>query len=135
MSSRVAETPIVAIVDDDPSVRRSLRSLFLSSGFVVRAFTSGPTFLAWPDLDEASCLVLDLAMPEMSGSEVLSRLRAGRRLMPFVVLTASADLGDVIERLLEDGAIACLRKPASGPELLRAVREAVGTNSKVRVGK
>jgi FixJ family two-component response regulator len=132
VSSSLAEAPIVAIVDDDPSVLRSLRSLLLSSGFRVHAFSSGSTFLAWPALAETHCLILDLAMPEMSGSQVVSQLRAAQRHMPVVVLTASADQGDVVKRMLDSGVVACLRKPASGPDLLRAVRGAVGTHSEGR---
>ena len=117
--------PMVAIVDDDPSVRRSLRSLMLSSGFRVQDFESGAAFLAWPQLAEASCLILDLAMPDMSGSQVVFYLSATQQLMPFVVLSAAADQGEVREQMLENGAVACLRKPAPGPELLSAVRAAL----------
>jgi FixJ family two-component response regulator len=118
---------MVAIVDDDLSVQRSLRSLMLSSGFRVQAFPSGAEFLAWSKLAETSCLILDLTMPEMSGSQVISHLRAMKQLMPFVVLTAAADQGEVRQQMIENGAIACLRKPAAGPELLGAIRTALRT--------
>jgi two-component system response regulator FixJ len=125
VAESLADAPIVAVVDDDPSVLRAVRSLLLSSGFRVRAFSAGSDFLAWPELTAVSCLVLDLIMPEMSGFDVVADLRATQRLMPVVVLTASADHGEVEQKMLESGAVACLRKPASGPELLGAVRNAI----------
>jgi FixJ family two-component response regulator len=72
---------------------------------------------------EACCLVLDLSMPTMSGADLVAHLRAAHRLVPFVVLTAVAE-PEERERMMQNGAIACLRKPASGPELLEAIRTA-----------
>ena len=119
------EAPLVVVVDDDPSVLRSLQSLLLSRGLRVQAFSSGAELLAWSELGEASCLILDLAMPETSGWDVVSQLRATRRLVPFVVLSALAEHGDVRAQMLANGADACLRKPASGSELLEAVETAL----------
>jgi FixJ family two-component response regulator len=127
--------PLVAVVDDDASVRRSLSSLLESSGFRVGSFASAIAFLAWPDLTEADCLILDLAMPEMSGSELLSHLRTTLQLLPFVVFSASADHPQVRTQMIDSGAVACLRKPASGPELLGAVRSAVARYSEGRIDK
>jgi FixJ family two-component response regulator len=116
--------PVVAVVDDDPSVVRSLRSLLLSSGFRVHAFQSGAALLAFPDLARTHCLVIDVNMPGMTGWEVVSRLNAAHPTMPFVVLTATED-HEVTTRMMERGAVACLRKPASGAELLGAIRTAL----------
>ena len=129
VSDPLAKAPLVAVLDDDPSVLRSLQSLLASSGFRVQAFSSGSHLLAWADIAEARCLIVDLAMPEMSGLEVVTRLRATRRLMPFVVLTASAEHADVRSEMLANGARACLRKPMSGPELLRAVEKALSAGA------
>jgi FixJ family two-component response regulator len=119
-----AEAPIVAVVDDDPSVLRSLRSLLLSSGFRVQAFQSGAAFLASPELARIDCLILDVHMPGMSGWNVVSQLHTIRPIIPFIVLTATAD-HEVAARMMKEGAVACLRKPASGGELLGAVRTAL----------
>jgi FixJ family two-component response regulator len=119
-----AEPPLVAVVDDDPSVLRSLRSLLLSSGCRVQTFQSAAAFLASAEGTETSCLVLDLSMPGMTGSDLVSHLIATHRLVPFVVLTAVAD-PEERERMMQKGAVACFRKPASGTELLKAIRTAL----------
>jgi FixJ family two-component response regulator len=123
-ASSSAEPPLVAVVDDDPSVLRSLRSLLLSSGFRVQTFQSAAAFLASAQTTAAGCLVLDLSMPGMTGSDLVSHLGRTCRPVPFVVLTAVADPAEK-ERMLQSGAVAFLRKPASGPELLRAIRSAL----------
>jgi FixJ family two-component response regulator len=119
-----AESPLVAVVDDDTSVLRSLRSLLLSGGFRVQTFQSAGAFLASAEAAETSCLVLDLSMPGMTGADLVSHLIATRRPVPFVVLTAAADPEET-ERMMQKGAVAFLRKPASGPELLRVIRSAL----------
>ena len=129
------EPPLIAVVDDDASVRRALSSLLESSGFRVGSFPSASAFLAWPDLIEADCLILDLAMPEMSGSELISHLRATLQLVPFVVFSASADNAQVRSHMIDSGAVACLRKPASGPALLAVVRSAVASYSEGRIDR
>jgi len=120
----LAEGPLVAVVDDDPSMLRSLRSLLLSSGFRVQTFDSAAAFLASAEAAATSCLVLDLSMPGMTGPELIAYLSAANRPVPFVVLTAVAD-PEQKARMMQSGAVAFLRKPTSGPELLRAIRSAV----------
>ncbi len=119
-----AESPLVVVVDDDPSVLRSLRSLLLSSGFRVQSFQSAAAFLASAEVTETRCLILDLRMPGMTGFDLVQSLRATHRLMPFVVLTAVADPQER-ERMMRNGAVACLRKPSSGPDLVKAIRTAL----------
>jgi FixJ family two-component response regulator len=118
------DSPLVAVVDDDPSVLRSLGSLLLSSGFRVQTFHSAEAFLASGEPAATSCLVLDLSMPGMTGSELVSHLNTTGRLVPFVVLTAVADAQET-ERMMQNGAAALLRKPASGQELVKAIRSAL----------
>jgi FixJ family two-component response regulator len=120
-----AEPPLVAVVDDDPSILRSLRSLLLSSGFRVQTFQSAASFLASAEAAAAGCLVLDLSMPGMTGADLVAHLYGTCRAVPFVVLTAIAD-GEEKDRMMKNGAVAFLRKPTSGPELLRAIRTALG---------
>lgn len=119
-----AEPPLVAVVDDDRSILRSLESLLLSSGFRVRTFDSAAAFLASAEATATSCLVLDLSMPGMTGPELVAHLAAANRPVPFVVLTAVAD-PEQKARVMQSGAVAFLRKPTAGPELLRAIRSAV----------
>jgi FixJ family two-component response regulator len=119
-----AEPPIVAVVDDDPSILRSLRSLLLSSGFRALTFQSAAAFLESADAAATGCLVLDLSMPGMTGPELVAHLTAVGRPIPFVVLTAVAD-PEQKARMIQGGAVAFLRKPTSGPELLGAIRSAV----------
>ncbi len=121
-----ADPSLVSVVDDDPSVLRSLRALLLSSGFRVQTFSSAAAFLASEEAADTSCLVLDLSMPGMTGAELVSHLQTSRRPLPFVVLTAGADPEET-ERMMRNGAVAFLRKPASGPELLKAVRTALSS--------
>jgi FixJ family two-component response regulator len=119
-----AKDPLVAVVDDDPSVLRSLGSLLLSSGFRVETFESAESFLASAARAVTSCLVLDLSMPGMTGAELVSHLNTTGQALPFVVLTAIADSQET-ERMTQSGAFAVLRKPASGQQLLRAIRSAL----------
>ena len=90
----------------------------------MQTFQSAAAFLASAEATEAGCLVLDLSMPGMTGSELALHLRATHRALPLVVLTAVADPEET-EKMMQNGAVACLRKPASGPELLRAIRTAL----------
>jgi FixJ family two-component response regulator len=90
----------------------------------VQTFQSATAFLASAEAMETRCLVLDLSMPGMTGYDLVVHLSATNRLMPFVVLTAVADSHER-ERMMQNGAVACLRKPASGPELLKAIRTAL----------
>jgi FixJ family two-component response regulator len=121
-----AEPPLIAVVDDDPSMLRSLRSLLLSSGFRVQTFDSAAAFLACEEAAATSCLILDLSMPGMTGADLIAHLTATSRPVPFVVLTALAD-PEQRARMMQSGAVAFLRKPTSGAELLRAIRSAVSS--------
>jgi FixJ family two-component response regulator len=118
------ESPLVAVVDDDPSILRSLRALLLSSGLRVQTFESAAAFLASTEAVGTSCLVLDLSMPEMTGADLIAHLAEARRSIPVVVLTAVAD-AEERDRVMKNGAVAFLRKPASGRALLSAVRSAL----------
>jgi len=117
---------LIAVVDDDVSVLRSLRNLLASVGLRVRAFESAEAFLESSYLPETRCLLLDLRMPGMSGTELFSRLEASGHRIRVVVLTAVTD-GDERERLLRQGAVAFLTKPFRSADVLRAVHDALRT--------
>jgi FixJ family two-component response regulator len=121
------KSTLVSIVDDDESVRESLPDLLRELGFTSQPFESGETFLASEFLGQTKCLVLDIAMPGMSGLDVQRELKARQIQIPIVFITAQRD--DAIrKRVLEEGAAAYLLKPFSDTALLQALRSALGTN-------
>jgi FixJ family two-component response regulator len=116
--------PLVSIVDDDESVRESLPDLLRQFGFAAEAFSSAEAFLASDVVSETSCLLLDIAMPGMSGPDLQQELTQRRQEIPIVFITGLAD-GSVRPRLLARGAVECLIKPFSEEVLLAAVRAAL----------
>ena len=117
---------LVSIVDDDESVRESLPDLLSEFGFAARAFASAEEFLASDLLDQTKCLVLDVAMPGMSGPALQQELSRRRRWIPIVFITAHGD-ENIRPKVLEAGAIECLFKPFSETALLDAVTAALRT--------
>jgi FixJ family two-component response regulator len=115
---------LVAVVDDDESVRESLPDLLREFGYAVRAFSSAEAFLASDCVGQTRCLILDVAMPGMSGPDLQRELRRSRREIPIVFITAQQD-ETVRPRLLRDGAAECLFKPFSETALLAALNTAL----------
>lgn len=120
--------PLVSVVDDDESVRESLPDLLHEFGFAVAAFASAEEFLASGRLPETRCLILDVAMPGMSGPDLQRELLQRREEIPIVFITAHADQS-VFPRLIERGAVACLRKPFSDTALREALDAALDGGS------
>ena len=121
----MTECPPIAIVDDDESVRESLRELLRELGFAVRAFASAEAFLASGCIGHTHCLVLDIDMPGMSGCDLQQELKGRRQHVPIVFISAHAD--EVLRpQVLKKGAIACLSKPFSDTALLEAIHTALG---------
>ena len=120
----MAKRPLVCVVDDDESVRESLPDLLREYGFDVRAFSSAKDFLASDCVAQCNCLILDIAMPEMTGPDLQRELRRRGRDTPIVFITANAD-GKVRPRMLERGAVACLLKPFSQTALIEALGDAI----------
>ena len=115
---------LVSIVDDDESVRESLPDLIRQFGFDVEAFASAEAFLASEFVNDTRCLVLDIAMPGMSGTDLQRELASRRETIPIVFITASGD-GTLRRRLLAEGAVECLFKPFSETALLDALNAAL----------
>ena len=115
---------LVSIVDDDESLRRSVRNLLTSVGFQVETFVSAEAFLESIHRENTGCLVADLQMPGMSGLELLTHLAATRSRIPTVILTAYGD-SEARRRCLDAGAIAFLGKPFRADALFEAVRSAL----------
>ncbi len=118
---------LVSVVDDDESVRESLPDLLREFGFAVQAFSSAEEFLASDHVDETECLVLDIAMPGMTGLELQRALARRRQEIPIVFITAHRDEA-VRPRVIELGAVECLFKPFSDTALLEAVNAAILVN-------
>jgi FixJ family two-component response regulator len=116
---------LVVVVDDDLSVRESLPELLGQCGFATAAFASADDFLGSNVLDLTSCLVLDVAMPGLSGIDLARELARQGRAIPIVFISGDGDESDRA-RMLREGAVEFLFKPFSEAELLGAVRAAVG---------
>jgi len=119
-------TALVSIVDDDESVRESLPDLLKEFGFAVQSFASAEEFLASGRVDETRCLVLDIAMPGMSGPDLQRELTRRSQPIPIVFITANEDSSECV-RVMDAGAVSCLIKPFSEAALLRAVTKAIQT--------
>jgi FixJ family two-component response regulator len=113
------DAPIIAIVDDDASVRRALLRVVRSAGFKAEIFASARDFLDWLPDNQAACVVLDIHMSEMSGFELQRRLA-----VPIIFMTAHDD-ASTLERIVKSGAAGHLRKPVDPLTVLRAIRQAV----------
>jgi FixJ family two-component response regulator len=108
---------LISVVDDDQSVRESLPDLLKELGFTARTFSSAEEFLVSDAALHSSCLILDVAMPAMSGPELLRELRRRNLMNPVLFITAHRD---------EVGAVECLFKPFSDTDLLQALNKALG---------
>ena len=119
------EARVIAVVDDDESFRDALQRFLRTLEFRVEAFPSGEEFLWSSQLGLVACLILDLAMPGMSGLEVQQQLATRGLQIPIVFVTAHRD-DQLGQRASAAGALAVLRKPVDREELVRSVREALG---------
>jgi FixJ family two-component response regulator len=115
---------LVSVVDDDEFVREALPDLLRSFGLEVRPFSSAEEFLASESLDRTGCLVLDVAMPGMSGPELQLELARRKHDIPIVFITANSD-DNLRPTVLKRGAVAYLTKPFSEAAMLAAVNAAL----------
>ena len=116
--------PLISVVDDDESVRESLPDLLKEFGFDAQAFSSAEDFLASDYLNKTMCLILDVAMPGMTGPDLQRELTLRRQKIPIVFITAHRDEA-VRPRLIAQGAVECLYKPFSETDLLNALNTAL----------
>jgi FixJ family two-component response regulator len=114
----------VAVVDDDPSVRRGLERLLRSAGFSVVTFVSAEQFLAMCRREMLSCLLLDVHLGGMSGLELLARLETAECRVPVILISAYDD-PQTTEAIQESGAAAYLQKPFDDQVLIHAIKEAM----------
>jgi FixJ family two-component response regulator len=114
---------LVSVVDDDESVRESLPDLLREFGLASRVFSSAEEFLASDVVSETKCLILDIAMPGMSGPDLQRELKRRQLQIPTIFITGHRDKA-VRSRMLEEGAVECLIKPFSDTSLLAALNTA-----------
>ncbi len=115
---------LISVVDDDESVRESLPDLLREFGFTAKAFSSAEEFLSSASLGHTQCLILDIAMPGMSGPDLQKELTQRKQEIPIIFITASGSAA-VRSRLLKQGAVECLFKPFSDSALLDALNIAL----------
>jgi FixJ family two-component response regulator len=120
----MATDSLISVVDDDESVRESLPDLLREFGFLAQAFSSAEEFLASDYVGETRCLILDIAMPGMTGPELQRELTLRRQEIPIVFITAYGDEA-VRQRMLEGGAVECLFKPFQESTLIEALKAAL----------
>ena len=124
-TSRVpATTPIVFVVDDDISVRESLELLIESAGWQPKTFASAQEFLSRPRATVPSCLVLDVALPDLNGLDLQKRIAADRPDLPIIFITGCSDV-PISVQAMKAGAIDFLTKPFGDDVLLSAIRQAL----------
>ena len=115
---------LIAIIDDDDSIRDSLRDLMESAGFEVRCFRSAKEFLESGLRCQAACLITDILMPKMSGLQLQARLKEEECDVPIIFVTAHGDTRMRVQAMRE-GAVQFLAKPFDHQLMLKTVRAAV----------
>jgi FixJ family two-component response regulator len=123
--------PVVFIVDDDASVRKSLERLVRSVGLRGETFASAPEFLQRAAADGPSCLVLDVRMPEVSGLALQERLAAAGHRIPIIFITGHGDITMSV-RAMKAGAVDFLPKPFNDQDLLETIQEAIARDRQAR---
>jgi len=121
---QLQNAPIISIIDDDDSVRSSVRSLVRSLGLSARTFGSVEEFLQSPGLDDTSCLISDLQMPGLNGVELQRLLLAQGRRIPIIFVTAFPEEG-IRMRAMESGALGFLSKPFECQSLIKLIDKAL----------
>jgi len=115
---------LLSVVDDDEMLRESLPELLREFGFAARAFSSGQEFLSSNYVDETRCLILDVAMPEMSGLDLQQELKRRGQAIPIIFISGQKD-EDLRKQAFRQGAVKFLYKPFSDSDLLEAVNAAL----------
>jgi CheY-like chemotaxis protein len=124
--NRTTEHPLLSVVDDDEMLRESLPELLRELGFAARAFSSGQEFLSSDYVDETRCLILDVAMPRMSGLDLQQELKRRGQAIPIILITGHKD-EEIRKRAFRQGAVKFLYKPFSDSDLLDAVNAALSS--------
>jgi FixJ family two-component response regulator len=115
---------VISVIDDDASIRAATDNLLRARGYTVHTFASAVAFLRSPQIDETSCVIADVQMPDISGLELQSLLRKQGRTVPIIFITAFPE-ESVRARALHDGAVCFLSKPFDARTLIRCVKKAL----------
>jgi len=122
--------PLVSVVDDDESVRESLPDLLTSFGFTAQAFSSAEEFLTSDDIGQSRCLILDVAMPGMTGPDLQYELKIRGHKIPIIFITAHKD-ETIYARAFAQGAAEFLLKPFTDTALLAALNKTLGRTERI----
>jgi FixJ family two-component response regulator len=125
----MADVPVIFVVDDDASVRKSLSRLIRSAGYTVEAFASAKEFLARMPSTGPSCLVLDVRMPNVTGLDLQKTLAGAVHRIPIVFVTGHGDISMSVSAL-KAGAVDFLTKPFDGKALLGALAQALAKDTR-----
>ena len=131
MTKETKRKPVVYIVDDDDGMRRALTVLMTTVGYQPAAFARPAEFLAKYDPNQASCLVLDVRMPEMSGLEVQQQLNRNGAMLPVILITGHGDIPMAVQAM-KDGAFDFLQKPFRDQDLLDRINAALKQDAQNR---
>jgi len=123
-NNKMKPNPLIAVVDDDNSLRQSTQLLLRSAGYRAEVFASAREFLDSPRIDETACLMLDVRMPGMDGLELQRFLNEAQRQIPIIFITAHATDNEE-QRARKAGAVDFLRKPVNEEKLLSAIQTAL----------
>lgn len=126
---KAPEIPLICVVDDDASVAESTQYLIRTFGFRSKTFASARDFLSSHYVEEVSCLILDIRMPDMGGLELQHRLAESNKRFPVVFVTANANEHEE-KHAKECGAVAVLRKPVNEGLLFDAIQAALGRSER-----
>ena len=127
----VEPDPTIFVIDDDPSVRKSLSRLLRSVGLSVETFSSAEEFLTREHFDGIGCILLDVQMPRLSGMDLQAKLSQAKTSMPIVFITGHGDIPMSVQAMRK-GAVHFLPKPLDDNDLLRAIGEAIQKDRKAK---
>jgi FixJ family two-component response regulator len=123
--------PLISVIDDDASFRAATDSLLRARGYTVHSFSSAPEFLRSPHLDDTSCVITDVQMPDINGLELQTLLRNRGRTVPIIFVTAFPDESARV-RALQEGAVAFLSKTSDAATLIGCVEAALALRNPPR---
>jgi FixJ family two-component response regulator len=124
----LAKSHVISIIDDDPSVREATQSLIRSLGYDAQVFASAEEYLQSERLSDSSCLITDLHMPGMSGTDLQDRLIADGYQIPIIFVTAYYE-DRTRDRVMDAGAFGFLRKPFNDESLIECLDKALNAGS------
>lgn len=124
-------SPLVYLVDDDPSVLRAMKRLLNACGFDTRAYSDPALFLAEHNPAAPGCILLDMALPGLSGIDVQSKLTAAHHDQPVIFISGESNVPATVTAM-KSGAVDFLTKPFDETTLLRAVRDAIARDAAKR---